>query len=217
MNIMHIAYLIFSNKGWMQRLARKVNIALPINLRLPEQVVATRTAARVGSLGRGACLRAQLSTKTRAIIENAVKAHPLVLFMKGTPARPECGFSRAVIQAMEMNGVPEDKLTTFNVLQDQELRTGIKEFSYDILFIWALCLYMCSDWPTIPQVYVGGEFVGGCDIVLGSVSFAWQTAPSALCLHLPTVHQSGELEKLLEAHGIVPKLSGDEEKQSWLV
>lgn len=73
--------------------------------------------------------------------------------MKGTPDQPMCGFSRAVIQVMQVQGVKTDKLKTFNCLEDQELREGIKEY---------------SDWPTIPQVYVDGEFVGGCDIVINS-------------------------------------------------
>jgi len=96
--------------------------------------------------------------------------------MKGTPELPQCGFSRAVIQVLDLHGVPHEKMRTYNVLEDPELRNGIKEF---------------SEWPTVPQLYVNSEFVGGCDIVLG-------------------MHQSGELEELLEKHNIIPKL--DEEK-----
>ena len=66
---------------------------------------------------------------------------------------PQCGFSRAVVQLLDLHGVPVEKMKTYNVLEDPELRDAIKEF---------------SEWPTIPQVYVNGEFVGGCDIVLGS-------------------------------------------------
>lgn len=73
--------------------------------------------------------------------------------MKGTPDAPQCGFSRAVCQILDVQGVPREKLVTYNCLADQELREGIKEY---------------SEWPTIPQVYVKGEFVGGCDIVLSS-------------------------------------------------
>ena len=83
--------------------------------------------------------------------------------MKGTPETPQCGFSRASIQILGLQGVDPAKFTAFNVLEDESLRQGIKEF---------------SDWPTIPQLYVGGEFVGGCDILVG-------------------MHQSGELAKLL--------------------
>ncbi|KDQ26729.1 hypothetical protein PLEOSDRAFT_1043990, partial [Pleurotus ostreatus PC15] len=110
-----------------------------------------------------------LSQETRAQLETAVKSRPVVLFMKGTPAAPQCGFSRAVVQILDMHGVPPEKLKTFNVLEDEELRSGIKEF---------------SEWPTVPQVYVNGEFVGGCDILLG-------------------MHQSGELETLLVKGDVV--------------
>lgn len=96
-----------------------------------------------------------LSSETRTKIENAVKEDPLVVFMKGSPSMPQCGFSRAVLQILQVQGVNPDKVATYNCLEDQELRDGIKEF---------------SDWPTIPQVYVNGEFVGGCDIMLNSMS-----------------------------------------------
>ncbi|KAJ6577427.1 thioredoxin-like protein [Mycena capillaripes] len=116
-----------------------------------------------------------LSQEARAQIQGAISASPVVLFMKGTPAHPECGFSRAAIQVLGLQQVPEEKLKTYNVLADPELRSGIKEF---------------SDWPTIPQLYVNGEFVGGCDILL-------------------SMHQSGELEKLLENADIIPKVEGE--------
>ncbi|KNZ73777.1 Monothiol glutaredoxin-4, partial [Termitomyces sp. J132] len=112
-----------------------------------------------------------LTTKARALIQEAIAEHPVVLFMKGTPKVPECGFSRAVVQVLELHGVPEEKLKTYNVLSDPELRSGIKEF---------------SAWPTIPQIYVNGEFVGGCDILL-------------------SMHQSGELEKLLIDNKVIPE------------
>lgn len=93
----------------------------------------------------------------------AVRADPVVLFMKGTPQVPQCGFSRAVVQLLDIHGVSGPQLLkTYNVLEDQELRDSIKEY---------------SSWPTIPQLYVKGEFVGGCDILLG-------------------MHQSGELEQV---------------------
>ncbi|KAF8074595.1 glutaredoxin [Lyophyllum atratum] len=112
-----------------------------------------------------------ISTETRSAIQKAIEASPVVLFMKGTPQLPECGFSRAVVQVLDLHGVPPEKMQTYNVLADSELRTGIKEF---------------SEWPTIPQVYVNGEFLGGCDIVLG-------------------MHQKGELEELLIKHKIIPE------------
>ncbi|KAF8813020.1 monothiol glutaredoxin-5 [Phlegmacium glaucopus] len=113
-----------------------------------------------------------ISQEARSQIQSAIKANPVVLFMKGTPAEPQCGFSRAVVQILDIHGVPPEKMKTYNVLADDELRSAIKEF---------------SDWPTVPQIYVNGEFVGGCDILLG-------------------MHQSGELEKLLENNGVIPKV-----------
>ena len=81
-------------------------------------------------------------------IERAVKSHPVVLFMKGSPDFPQCGFSARAASILQTFDVP---LHHVDVLQDPEIRQGIKEF---------------SDWPTIPQIYVGGEFLGGSDILL---------------------------------------------------
>jgi monothiol glutaredoxin len=80
-------------------------------------------------------------------IKNEVDTNDVVLFMKGTPAFPQCGFSGQVVQILDYIGAPYKGI---NVLEDDDLRQGIKEF---------------SDWPTIPQLYVTGEFVGGCDII----------------------------------------------------
>ena len=80
-------------------------------------------------------------------ISNLVKSNDVCLFMKGTPDVPQCGFSSAVSNVLKHLEV---KFNGINVLEDSELRQGIKEF---------------SDWPTIPQLYVKGEFVGGCDII----------------------------------------------------
>lgn len=80
-------------------------------------------------------------------IQGIVDSGPTVLFMKGNPAAPQCGFSAQVVQVLNRL-LPEYE--TFDVLSDGEVREGVKEF---------------SDWPTIPQLYVGGEFLGGCDIV----------------------------------------------------
>lgn len=96
-------------------------------------------------------------------IKQEVESHPVVLFMKGTPQFPQCGFSASVVQVLKDCGVKE--LHTVNVLEDPEIRQGIKDF---------------ANWPTIPQLYVKGEFVGGADIVR-------------------EMHQSGELKKLLAA------------------
>ena len=80
-------------------------------------------------------------------IDKAVKSNDVVLFMKGTPTFPQCGFSSVVVQVLDYLGV---EYVSTNVLEDQAVREGIKAY---------------SDWPTIPQLYVKGEFVGGCDIV----------------------------------------------------
>jgi monothiol glutaredoxin len=80
-------------------------------------------------------------------IDNEVKSNDVVLFMKGTPQFPMCGFSGQVVQILDYIGVPYKGL---NVLENDDLRNGIKTY---------------SNWPTIPQLYVKGEFVGGCDIV----------------------------------------------------
>lgn len=95
-------------------------------------------------------------------IKELVDAHPVVLFMKGTKSFPQCGFSNAVVQILKKEGVAFE---TVNVLADQEIREGIKAF---------------ANWPTIPQLYVKGKFVGGCDIVT-------------------EMHNTGELAKELEA------------------
>jgi monothiol glutaredoxin len=80
-------------------------------------------------------------------IEKAVTDHPVVLFMKGVPEQPQCGFSAQVVQILDHLGAD---FVGVNVLQSDALRDGIKSY---------------SDWPTIPQLYVKGEFVGGCDII----------------------------------------------------
>jgi monothiol glutaredoxin len=82
-----------------------------------------------------------------AFIAETIKTHPVVLFMKGSPARPQCGFSAAVVNVLRQHEV---SIYSVDVLPDPELREGIKTF---------------ANWPTIPQLYVEGVFVGGCDIV----------------------------------------------------
>ncbi len=101
-------------------------------------------------------------------IESDLKANDVVLYMKGTPVFPQCGFSSAVVQVLTHLGI---KFKGINVLEDPEIRNGIKEF---------------ANWPTIPQLYVKGEFIGGCDIVR-------------------EMYQSGELAELLQTKGITVK------------
>ncbi|MEM9839605.1 MAG: Grx4 family monothiol glutaredoxin [Pseudomonadota bacterium] len=88
-----------------------------------------------------------MTDTAHATIQSAIEANDVMLFMKGTPQFPQCGFSSAVVQILSVVGVD---FGSMNVLESDEIRQGIKSF---------------SDWPTIPQLYVKGEFVGGCDIV----------------------------------------------------
>ena len=82
---------------------------------------------------------------------------------------PQCGFSRAAVQVLELHGVSSEKLKSFDVLEDSILRSNIKEFSWVYLLLFPLIFSLrYSEWPTIPQIYVNGEFVGGCDILLSS-------------------------------------------------
>ena len=98
-------------------------------------------------------------------IKQEVAETPVVLFMKGTPVFPQCGFSATCVQVLSNLGIP---FKGINVLEDSEVREGIKAF---------------SEWPTIPQLYVKGEFVGGCDIIR-------------------EMYESGELENLMKEKGV---------------
>lgn len=120
-----------------------------------------------------------MSTEIRKAIEDAVGSAPVVLFMKGTPEFPQCGFSKATIGILGQQGVDPEKFAAYNVLEDPELREAIKEF---------------SEWPTIPQLYVNKEFVGGCDVIKSMAT-------------------TGELAELLEdAEVLVPEEEQDVEK-----
>ena len=88
-----------------------------------------------------------MNEELRARIEKTIAQQRIMLFMKGNPAMPQCGFSAAVVQILKQVGVP---FGSHNILADQELREGLKAF---------------SNWPTFPQLYVDGKLVGGCDIV----------------------------------------------------
>jgi monothiol glutaredoxin len=94
-------------------------------------------------------------------IEQTIASHKIVVFMKGSKLMPQCGFSNNVVQILNVLGVPYE---TVDVLQDSEIREGIKEY---------------SKWPTIPQIYINGEFVGGSDIAI-------------------ELYQSGELQQMVE-------------------
>jgi monothiol glutaredoxin len=101
-----------------------------------------------------------------ARIQGEITSNPVMLYMKGTPQFPQCGFSSRVVQILNHMGL---KFASANVLEDPALRDGIKAF---------------SNWPTVPQLYVGGEFVGGCDIVT-------------------EMFQSGELQDLVQEKAAV--------------
>ncbi len=103
-------------------------------------------------------------TDVKDRIKDLVEKNKVVLFMKGTKSFPQCGFSNQVVEVLKREGVPFE---TVNVLADADIRQGIKEY---------------TNWPTIPQLYVAGKFVGGCDIVT-------------------EMHQNGELAKELAAAG----------------
>ncbi|KAJ8595492.1 glutaredoxin [Rhizopogon salebrosus TDB-379] len=128
----------------------------------------------VSSSLRSKPFRRFLSQESRAKIQAAITEYPVVVFMKGNPEDPMCGFSRGVVKILSTFDIPPEKFKAYDVLRDAELRSGIKEF---------------SEWPTIPQLYVNGEFVGGSDITL-------------------SMFKTGELETLLEEHGVIPKASG---------
>jgi monothiol glutaredoxin len=111
-----------------------------------------------------------MDTTVQDRIKSDIRDNDVVLYMKGTPVFPQCGFSAAVVQILTHLGV---KFRGIDVLSDPSIRQGIKEF---------------SNWPTIPQLYVKGEFVGGCDIVR-------------------EMFQSGELQQVLQEKGVNVKSS----------
>ena len=102
-----------------------------------------------------------MDSNTRTKIEGLIQSNPIFVFMKGNKLMPQCGFSNNVVQILNSLGISFD---TFDVLSDMEIREGIKEY---------------SNWPTIPQVYVKGEFIGGSDILI-------------------SMYNSGELKEKLE-------------------
>ena len=106
-----------------------------------------------------------MEQQTKDLINNEITDNEVCLFMKGTPDAPQCGFSMAISNILK---ILEVNYKGINVLESQSLREGIKEF---------------SDWPTIPQVYIKGEFVGGCDIV-------------------KEMYENGELKKIFETKNI---------------
>ena len=106
-----------------------------------------------------------MDDQTKNLIQSQIDSNEVCLFMKGTPDAPQCGFSMAVSNMLK---ILEVNYQGINVLESQTLRDGIKKF---------------SDWPTIPQIYIRGEFIGGCDII-------------------KEMYENGELKKTLEEKGI---------------
>ena len=106
-----------------------------------------------------------MDDKTKNLIQDHIEKNDVCLFMKGTPEAPQCGFSMAVSNLLK---ILEVNFKGINVLEDQSLREGIKVF---------------SDWPTIPQLYIKNEFIGGCDII-------------------KEMYENGELKKILESKSI---------------
>ena len=106
-----------------------------------------------------------MDDKVKNLIQNHIEDNEICLFMKGTPDAPQCGFSMAVTNLLK---ILEVNFKAINVLEDQSIREGIKTF---------------SDWPTIPQLYIKKEFVGGCDII-------------------KEMYENGELKKIFEVKGI---------------
>ena len=109
-----------------------------------------------------------MNEKTKQRIESDIKNNKVMLYMKGTPQEPQCGFSAQVMGVLNKYNVT---VKTFNILEDEEIRQGIKEY---------------SDWPTIPQLYVKGEFLGGSDIMM-------------------EMYEAGELHTLVAEKGITAK------------
>lgn len=106
-----------------------------------------------------------MDAQTKSLIENEISSQDVVLFMKGTPVFPQCGFSAAVVGVLSHLGV---KFKGVNVLEDDAVREGIKTY---------------TNWPTIPQLYIKGEFVGGCDIIR-------------------EMYETGELIEMMNSRGI---------------
>ena len=106
-----------------------------------------------------------MDDKTKTQIQDEIKSNDILLFMKGTPVFPQCGFSAAIVGVLSHLGLT---FRSVNVLEDDAIREGIKTF---------------TNWPTIPQLYVKGEFIGGCDIILD-------------------MHKTGELSEVLKEKNI---------------
>src|SRR4051812_24505354 len=145
------AILLWTNKG--------------LGLHIGQNRITWTKSRSAKAMPQGACRQKEAKMSIEQFIDNEVKSNDVVLFMKGTPQFPQCGFSGQVVQILDHIGVGYKGL---NVLESADLRDGIKTY---------------SNWPTIPQLYVKGEFVGGCDIIR-------------------EMFQAGELQQLLADKGV---------------
>lgn len=142
------------------------------NHRLASQIgitAAIRGAPTMSVAHRLFCSSNTTTTAPKDKIDEMVKNNKIVVFIKGVPDAPKCGFSNAVVQILRMHSVPYD---SHNVLENDAIRQGVKDY---------------TNWPTIPQVFINGEFVGGCDIML-------------------QMHQNGELIEELKKIGLTSAL-----------
>ncbi|KAL7632286.1 UNVERIFIED_CONTAM: hypothetical protein RMT77_017391 [Armadillidium vulgare] len=132
-----------------------------------KQILLLKNASKISQTFQKFSSSAEIGSKEH--LDTLVSKNKVVVFMKGNPEEPKCGFSNAVVQIMRMHDVKYD---AHDVLQDERIRQGIKDY---------------SEWPTIPQVFLNGELIGGCDILI-------------------QMHQNGELIEQLQKNGITSAL-----------
>jgi len=144
-----------------QRAALRMGKTLRMGTFLPTNALRASSASRKASTARAGVRVVALSPELKEALDKFVTENKIVLFMKGTKQFPQCGFSNTTVQILNTFGVPYE---TVDVLSEDAIRQGLKEY---------------SSWPTFPQVYIDGEFYGGCDIMIES-------------------YQSGELQETIE-------------------
>jgi monothiol glutaredoxin len=153
--------------------AQPSRVALLPRARLPTRCLSLGRPSQLSARGRSVRCLAALSPEMQATLDKVVSSHKVVLFMKGTKDFPECGFSHTVVQILRSLDVPFE---TLDVLANEALRQGLKEY---------------SSWPTFPQLYIDGEFFGGCDITVGMYVFlaslkfndVWGSGRFDVCYH----------------------------------
>jgi Grx4 family monothiol glutaredoxin len=143
-----------------------VSAATPASLGMAAGTTVIETVKELNESPQLVSINARPNTGLKGKLQQLVDSKPILLFMKGTPDQPRCGFSRKVVEVLKEVGV---EFGSFDILSDEEVREGMKVF---------------SNWPTFPQLYCKGELLGGCDIIF-------------------EMHQSGELKKVFEQHGLL--------------